>query len=195
MASSIDATKPVTGAPTTQSVRDNFAAAKSEIETQQGQIGFADYNDTATTGSPISVSATTWTKLTNNGAGTNTIKKLPGGVTDLWNTSTHQLSLAELPLYSMVDGRVDIAVTTSGANQAVKLRLSLAIGDPIAFTIPAGEFFFKTAGVHSITATIPFYLGSAPVRANPGEFQIYSDATCTVVVNGWYMRAAKYTGA
>jgi len=195
MASSIDATKPITVSPTTQSVRDNFAAAKSEIETLQGQIGFADYNDTATTGSPISVSATTWTKLTNNGAGTNTLKKLPSGVTDLWNTSTNQLSLSQLPLYSMVDSRVDIAVTTSSANQTVQLRIALAIGDAIAFFLPAGSHLFKTAGVHSITATIPFYLGSAPVRANPGEFQIYSDATCTVVVNGWYMRAAKYTGA
>lgn len=31
MTSAIDATKPIAGTPTTQSVRDNFAAAKSEI--------------------------------------------------------------------------------------------------------------------------------------------------------------------
>jgi hypothetical protein len=35
MSSAIDATKPVTGTPTTQSVRDNFAAAKAEIEALQ----------------------------------------------------------------------------------------------------------------------------------------------------------------
>ena len=35
MASTIDATKPITGNPTTLSVRDNFAAAKSEIEALQ----------------------------------------------------------------------------------------------------------------------------------------------------------------
>lgn len=195
MASAINALNPVTGAPTTQSVRDNFAAAKAEIEAIQGQIGFADYNDTATTGTPISVSATTWTKLTNNGAGTNTLKKLPAGVTDLWNTSTNQLSLSQLPLYSMVECRVDIVVTTSGVNQAVNLRANLAIGDAIAFSLPAGEFFFKTAAAHTIVATIPLYIGSAPVRANPGEFQIYSDATCTVKVNGWYIKATKYLGA
>ncbi len=38
MASSIDATKPVSVNPTTQSVRDNFAAAKSEIEALQLSI-------------------------------------------------------------------------------------------------------------------------------------------------------------
>ncbi|PWT79180.1 MAG: hypothetical protein C5B60_00075 [Chloroflexi bacterium] len=37
MASAIDATKPVQGSPTTQSVRDNFAAAKSEIITLQDE--------------------------------------------------------------------------------------------------------------------------------------------------------------
>lgn len=35
MASNIDATKPITGTPTTQSVRDNFSAAKTEIESLQ----------------------------------------------------------------------------------------------------------------------------------------------------------------
>jgi len=193
MTSAINALNPITGTPTTQSVRDNFAAAKTEIEALQGAVGFADYNDTATTGTPISVSPTTWTKLTNNGAGTNTLKKLPAGVTDLWNTSTNQLSLSQLPLYSMLEVRLDLVVTTSGANQVVQVRTSLAIGDAIAFTLPAGEAYFKTAGAHNVIVAIPFYIGSAPVRANPGEFQIYSDASCTVKVNGWYIRAHKYT--
>ena len=35
MASSIDATKPVTGSPTTSSVRSNFSAAESEINAPQ----------------------------------------------------------------------------------------------------------------------------------------------------------------
>lgn len=38
MASAIDPTKPTTGTPTTQSVRDNFAAAKAEIEALQQAI-------------------------------------------------------------------------------------------------------------------------------------------------------------
>jgi len=193
MASAIDATKPVVETPTTQSVRDNFAAAQSEIEVLQGAVGFADYSDTATTSTPISVSPTTWTKLTNNGAGAQTLKKLPAGVTDLWNTSTNQLSLSQLPLYSMIEARLDLVVTTSTANQVVQIRTSLAIGDAGAFTLPTGEAFFKTSGAHTVVASIPFYIGSAPVRANPGEFQIYSDASCTVKVNGWYIRAHEYT--
>ena len=37
MTSAIDSSKPITGSPTTQSVRDNFAAAKSEIEALQAR--------------------------------------------------------------------------------------------------------------------------------------------------------------
>lgn len=37
MTSAIDTTKPTTGNPTTQSVRNNFAAAKAEIEALQAQ--------------------------------------------------------------------------------------------------------------------------------------------------------------
>lgn len=44
MASAIDATKPVAGNPTTQSVRDNFLAAKTEIEALQGL--FAEISET-----------------------------------------------------------------------------------------------------------------------------------------------------
>lgn len=41
MASNIDETKPVTGAPTTSSVRANFAAAKAEIEALQAAVAGA----------------------------------------------------------------------------------------------------------------------------------------------------------
>lgn len=54
MASSIDATKPVSGSPTTQSVRDNFSAAKSEIEALQASTAAA-----STTSSGIVELATT----------------------------------------------------------------------------------------------------------------------------------------
>jgi hypothetical protein len=53
MASAIDDTKPIAGTPTTQSVRDNFAAAKSEITALQatvsGTVGYIAYFNTGTT--------------------------------------------------------------------------------------------------------------------------------------------------
>src|SRR5574343_20894 len=99
MASSINVAIPPLGTPTTAGVRAHFSAAKTEIEALQGLFGYVDYNDSATTGSPISVSPSTWTKLTNNKAGANTkIDALPSLVTNLWNTSTNQYVFTELPL-------------------------------------------------------------------------------------------------
>lgn len=56
MASAIDSTKPVTGAPTTASVRANFAAAKSEVEALQADK--ADLASPALTGTATAVNLT-----------------------------------------------------------------------------------------------------------------------------------------
>ena len=194
MASNIDSAVPPFGNATTAGVRANFAAAKAEIEELQTQTGYVDYNDSATSSAPISVSANTWTKLTNNKLGANSQSHLPSGITNLWNAVTNQFALSELPLQSMVEFRADIEVTTTSANQVVKSELALAIGDAIAFNLPTNETAFKTAGTHRLLASVPFYIGSLPVKSNPGEFRLWSDASCTVKVNGWYIRIVKHLG-
>lgn len=188
--SAIDPSIPPLGAPTTAGVRANFAAAKSEIEALEGRIGFADYNDTATVSTPISVSANTWTKLTNNKLGAYTKLALPAGITSLWNGS-NQLDLTQVPIDGMIDLRADLIVTTSSANQTVNLRLQLGIGSPSEFGIESTEMHFKSAGAKNVVHSWPFYVGSNDIKANPGEIRIWSDSTCTVRVNGWYIRVIK----
>lgn len=194
MASNINVAIPPFGNATTAGVRSNFAAAKAEIEALQSQSGYADYADTATSVSPISVSSSTWTKLTNNKLGSHSQAHLPEGITNLWNPVTNQLDLSECPLHTMLELRADIDVTTTTANQVIKGEISLAIGDVIAFSLPTNEMSFKTAGLHRILASVPFYIGSLPVKNNPGEFRVWSDASCTVRVYGWYIRVAKHLG-
>ena len=194
MTSAINPLNPIAGTPTTASVRANFAAAKSEIEILQRQIGYADYNDTLTTTTPISVSPSTWTKLTNNKLGANTRSRLPVGVTNLWNSTTNQMDLTELPVDTMVAFRMDLVVTTSAVNQIVKPRISFAIGNVIAFQLEYSENYFKTAGAHKLVVSGSFYIGSDAVKNNPAEFQLWSDASCTVVVNGWFFKVDKFLG-
>ena len=191
MTSAIDVLKPTAVVATTASVRANFQTAKTEIEALQTRTGYADYNDVTTQTTPISPTASTWTKLTNDKAGVNTRSRLPSGVTNLWNASTNRLVLTELPVDSVVDVRLDLTVTTTGANQVVKLRTQLAIGDPIQFEFESTEMLYKTAGVHKVVVSNSFYIGSDIVRLNPGEFQIFSDASSTVKVNGWFFRVIK----
>lgn len=195
MTSAIDATKPVFGTPTTASVRANFTAAKAEIEALQALMGFADYNDTSTTSSPLALSSSTWTKLPNNGLGAYTkIDALPVGVSALWNASTGQFDFSDCPVNTMIDLRADLSVTTSAANQILRLKADLAIGHASAFSLERTQVQFKTAGTYHVVSDGGFYIGSAPIAANPAELKIWSDATATVVVNGWYIRMIKFPG-
>jgi hypothetical protein len=190
MASDIDIAIPPFGNATTAGVRANFTAAKSEIEALQNSHGFVDYNDAATGTTPISVTANTWTKLTNDKLGANTkIDMLPVGVTRIWDSSTNQFKFDELLINSTLDNRYDLQVTTTGANQIVDLSLFAAIGSPIAFELPImTSALFKTAGTYKINVFNGMYIGSNDVKNYPAEIKLRSDANCTVRVNGWYSR-------
>ena len=196
MPSNINAAIPPFGSPTTAGVRSNFATAKTEIEELQGAVGFVDYNDSATAITPISVSSGTWTKLTNNKLGANTkTDALPDGVTSLWNSSTNQFDFSELPVNTMMDGRFDIVVTTTASNQTIDLSAFVAIGSPSAFEFTLmTSVLFKTAGAHKISPYSGMYIGSADVKNFPAEIRIKSDASCTVKVNGWYIKAVLPSG-
>jgi len=192
MASNIDVNIPPLGAPTTSGVRANFAAAKAEIEALQGANGFVDYNDAATGVTPISVTSSTWTKLTNDKLGPYTkIDAAPSGVTNLWNAVTNQLALSEIPINSTVSIRADLLVTTTAANQIVAMRTQLGIGSDSAFPLDMTDIQFKTAGAKNVIGNFHFYIGSADVQNSPGEILIWSDSACTVRVNGWFIRVMK----
>lgn len=188
MASDIDANVPPLGAATTAGVRANFLAAKNEIEALQGAVGFANYEDTATAGTPISLTANTWTNLTNNGLGARTVDKLPASVGTLWNTSTNRFSFTDLPLYTQLTGRFDLTVVTTTANQLVDVQALVAIGSASEYEFPlVTQMYFKTAGTHQINIYNGMFIGSNDVKLNPCALRIRSDASATAKVAGWYV--------
>ena len=192
MSSNIDTAIPPFGTPTTAGVRNNFTAAKSEIEALQGAVGFVDYKDAATAITPISVAPAPCTKLTNDTLGPFTkTDALPTGVTSLWNSTTNQIILTELPLKSMVNARYDVTVTTTAANQVVNLSVFLGVGSPSEYESPKLTTQFKTAGTYSLTVFTGSYIGSTDIRDFPAEIKIKSDAACTIKVNGWYFQVFK----
>lgn len=161
------------------------------------RVGFYDYNDTATSGAPISVTAASgWVKLTNNGLGANStsVFGLPR-VAPVWiGGSTNQFRWSDLSLGDTVDIRVDVTVTTASPNTDVALALFLGVGSgseyPIIF-MPSRSF--KSAGTYQITEFNSVYMGNALTVSNPAEFRIKTDGNATVVVNGWYVRVLKTT--
>lgn len=154
------------------------------------KFGFWDYNDTATQTTPIALSvAGTEYQLTNNGLGVNstTVFKLPG-VDNVFNTSTNYFDFTDLSIGDTVDMRVDLSVTTTGANNVLELLLELGIG-VAPFKLSFASLYVKTASTTNIVITCPFYIGSALTRDNPARLLMKNDSTgATVKVNGWYVR-------
>lgn len=158
---------------------------------QAVRTGIYDYNDAVTATTPISIAvADTWYDITNDGAGafTNKTYAFPD-IADIWNTSTNQFDFSSLALGDTVDIRLDVEVTTNGANQDVDIDLVLAVGQAGEYRIPfIVEQAFKTAGTRQIIRFNGIYMGDANTRDNPAKFQIRSDGTGSVKVNGWYVR-------
>lgn len=151
-------------------------------------IGYLDYNDTATAITPIEVAAATPTKLTNNGLGAFTRKTAaPDGVTDLWDTVTNALDFTELKLDDQILLRGHIKVTTFSPNTDVNVSLKLAVGS-LNIDLPIIQNAYKTAGVYEIVGAFPFYIGAQDILDDPGELIIECDKAVEVEVVGWYLK-------
>lgn len=147
-------------------------------------FGIYDYNDTATTTTPIAYTGTE-VKFTNNGLGVNTKLNFPAdGVVNTWNTGTNFFTFTGMPLGSTMNIRLDYTVTTTTVNQPINVVLRLGIGgSPYNLTLPT--VLNKSAGTYNIVTNISMYIGDTNTKNNAGAFYLTSDANCSVVVNGW----------
>ncbi len=155
--------------------------------------GLFDYNDLATTGTPIVVTAAGGNvALTNDGDGAFTNKLFPPiGVTDVWDASTDLFDWSELKLGDMVDIRIDVDVITTSVNTEIKIDLHLGTGGS-AYTIPwILETNYKNTGTHKLNRYNGIYMGDTNTINNGGQFMISTDKDCTAVVNGWYCKIIK----
>lgn len=169
--------RPVEGLPVGVSPSDVFSG------------GLVDYNDAATTTTPLVVTGGgADVQLTNDtlGAFTNTAF-LPDGVTSLWNTTTNQFDFTELKLGDMLDIRLEITADMSGPNSELDIDLELGIGAG-AYAIAFSRENYKTSGVKQIDRWNGIYLGDSNTLDNPARFIIRSDTNCNVVVAGWYVK-------
>jgi hypothetical protein len=152
--------------------------------------GIEDYN--STDGSQ-SISNGSHTTLVNNGLGafTNLTYKIPGRA-NMWDTGTDRLQfdVAGLVLGDTVEIRMDLLITTSGANRDITFGLTLAEGG-FPYDLTVGTLPFKNAGTYSIVKWISVYMGDTNTLENPALIWIESDgAGDSVVYNGHMLRTA-----
>lgn len=156
-------------------------------------MGWWDYNDLATSTTPISVPSTeTFVNLTNDGLGpfTNKAYKL-SSVTDIWNSTTNRFDFSGLELGDTVDIRLDLQVTTTDPNQDIDIVMELGEGTAGAYQLPFINQNYKTAKAHDVIRFNSIYLGDTNTKDNPALFKIKSDGDADVKVNGWYCRVIK----
>ena len=164
---------------------DQVLITKGYLKNQR-RHGFFDYNDTATATTPINVpSNSTFVYLTNNELGAFTNKLFPpDGVTDVYDASLNQFDFTELPLGTKVDLRLDVEITTTGANQEIEIDIELAIGGS-TYDLEIVREQYKSSGTYKLTIPSWIYMGDVNTRDNPAKFKIKSDNNATVKVNGW----------
>ena len=155
--------------------------------------GWADYNDTATTGSPIAVTAVP-TALTNNGLGiyTNT-SYLPisgNGITQLWDTSLSGFDFTALGVGDMLDIRMDISVVIASTNTVVDVNLLMGTGGSVVVPFISDQNY-KATGTFEVIRYMGIYIGSTDVRDTLAQLKIEADKNCTCIVHGWYIKAIR----
>jgi len=155
--------------------------------------GWADYDDNATSGTPITITGGAgMTVITNDTLGPYTNEsKLPFGVSKLWDPSTNKLSFEGLSVGDIVGIRVTIDVIVATNNTEIFGALVMGSGGS-AFEIPIiNTVNFKTTGTYTISEYTEFYIGSEDVLQNAGQVKLESDTTCTVTVQGWFIKAIR----
>lgn len=152
--------------------------------------GYADYSDSATSGTPIAVAASAgYVTLTNDTLGpfTNT-SELPIGVSKLYEPSTNSLYFGDLSIGDIVDIRIDVDVIIATNNTQISISLFLGTGGA-AYSLNFETKAYKSAGTYKVSKSLPIYIGDANTRDNPGVLKIDTDTDCSVTVNGWLVIA------
>lgn len=152
------------------------------------RFGIYDYDNTISAQSYVATPIV----LQNNGAGANTYKNTLTGVADIYDTTAFEFDFSGLSIGDCVTIRVDLIVTTSGANQNVRVYLELAQGSGNEYEIDLKQGFYKTATTHFLSDAITFiYMGNTDTKNNPAQMYFSSDAGATVEVNGWACKVDK----
>ena len=149
--------------------------------------GIADYNDTATSVTPISLLSDQWLTITNDGQGSfSNLNYLPQGVTSLMDTSTGEFDFSQVTLGSNCFIRNDFTITPSTNNSLLSLRYQLGVGGD-AYTLETimGRLDSGSGNPYRFSLTPQMiYMGDANTRDNPITLQVRLSTNGSLVNSG-----------
>lgn len=149
--------------------------------------GFIDYNDSATSVTPITLTGGVWTTITNDGAGAFTNKSYPPtGVTELMDTSTGAFDGSELSLGDTMLIRNDFTITPNTNNSLLELRYQLGAGGGLYTLEKIINRLDSGSGIPYRFSLEPdlIYMGDTNTRDNPIVLQVKLSGNGTLVNAG-----------
>ena len=166
---------------------------KNKPEQLFASVGYFDYNDLATQTTPLAFTSGVELQLTNDTLGAFTdVSKAPYGISILWDSATNTFDFSQFESGDTIDLRVDLNISTIGANAVVKCFLRLGEGTASEYDVFIGDRYFKSAATFENTKMdLSFYIGSDDVRLTPAKIIFIADAIGEVKVNGWYTRVIR----
>ena len=166
----------------------NVLSYYSGIESGSGVTnGVADYNDTSTLSTPLTLNAGVWTTVPNNGSGASSnTSNLPSGVTQLMDTSNGSFDFSELNFGDNVFIRNDYTVTPSTNNSLLELRYQLGAGANVYTLEKIVSRLDTGSGVGYRFSLTPdmIYVGDSNTRDNPIVLQVKLSTDGTLVNAG-----------
>ena len=149
--------------------------------------GIADYNDTSTSATPLTLASNTWTTIPNDGQGSFTnLSYLPSGVTKLMNTTTGEFDFAELKLGDNCFIRNDFSVTPMTNNSLLEVRYQLgAAGSEYTLETIIGRLDSGSGKPYRFSLTPQMiYMGDNNTKDNPIKLQVRLSTNGTLVNAG-----------
>jgi hypothetical protein len=153
--------------------------------------GMFNIQDTATTVTPITTVADTWTLVTNDAQGVlTTFDYLPEGVTsDIYDAATGQFDFSELNVGDLFDVRCEVQVTTTSPNTTFDMRFHAGIGSGTDIYIPlVQDQQYKRTGVYSPFGHNIGTLLTSLFQDYPSQIEVKTDDECDIVVSGALVR-------
>jgi hypothetical protein len=159
-----------------------------------GTNGFIDYNDTSTSGTPVTLTSNVWTVIPNDGLGAFTNKTYaPSGVNELMDVSNGSIDPTELDLGTSLLVRNDYTITPNTNNSLLEFRYTLGSGGG-AYTLEkiVGRLD-SGSGIGYRRSLVPdlIYMGDTNTRDNLIGLEVRLSAGGTLVNAGTVIQVIK----
>ena len=159
-----------------------------------GTNGFIDYNDTSTSGTPVTLTSNVWTVIPNDGLGAFTNKTYaPSGINELMDVSNGSIDPTELDLGTSLLVRNDYTITPNTNNSLLEFRYTLGGGGG-AYTLEkiVGRLD-SGSGIGYRRSLVPdlIYMGDTNTRDNLIGLEVRLSAGGTLVNAGTVIQVIK----